>query len=206
MAGLKPDPAPSPQPVAAPAVREAAGPAGTPDGAPKATVSAVDRPSSVPAAGAEPAPGTQPALSAKERARLAPAYLGRHRLGVNRIEDSLRLGRVTIVEDTDGAWQLEGGLRGRGRASAYFIALAGRVHPVSAREFILEGEIRGVPDMRWAGETPRERHTTGRFRFIASGRRRYWRMYEVDGRDCVCGDGCGNDFCYIDIDFARPRR
>jgi hypothetical protein len=57
--------------------------------------------------------------------------------------------------------------------------------------------------MAWAGEPPRERTTKGRFTFEATGRRRFWRLYQVDGRDCVCDDNCGNDFCYVDIEFLR---
>ncbi|HEY7370681.1 MAG TPA: hypothetical protein VIF57_00790 [Polyangia bacterium] len=141
------------------------------------------------AAGAA-APDGAPALEA--------SYVGTHRLRVNRIPGRDWAGTVTISRQ-GGALHLEGGLR-RGE---HHLELSGTVAVESPRKFQLDGELRGVPDMAWAGEAPRERITTGRFTFEATGRRRFWRLYQVDGRECVCNDDCGNDFCYIDIEFRR---
>jgi hypothetical protein len=132
---------------------------------------------------------------------LEASYLGTHRLRVNRIPGRDWTGTVTI-EKEGGALRLAGSLR-RG---AHHLALSGTVEPETARKFHLDGELRGVPDMAWAGEPPRERTTRGRFTFEATGRRRFWRLYQIDGRECVCNDGCGNDFCYIDIEFLRDAR
>jgi hypothetical protein len=129
---------------------------------------------------------------------LEAGYLGTHRLRVNRIPGRDWAGTVTITKQ-GGALHLEGSLR-RG---PHRLELSGTVEPESARKFHLDGELRGVPDMAWADEPPRERTTKGRFTFEATGRRRFWRLYQVDGRECVCNDGCGNDFCYIDIEFLR---
>jgi hypothetical protein len=129
---------------------------------------------------------------------LDASYVGTHRLRVNRIPGPEWTGTVTITRQ-GGALRLEGGLR-RG---PHHLELLGTVEPVSARKFHLDGELRGVPDMSWADEPPRERSTKGRFTFEATGRRRYWRLYQVDGQECVCNDNCGNDFCYIDVEFLR---
>ena len=141
------------------------------------------------AAGQTP-PNRAPALEA--------SYLGTHRLRVNRIPGREWAGAVTITRQ-GGALRLEGGLR----HGEHHLELSGTVDPESPRKFHLDGELRGVPDMAWAGEPPRERTTQGRFTFEATGRRRFWRLYQVDGRECVCNDDCGNDFCYIDIEFLR---
>ena len=125
-------------------------------------------------------------------------YIGTHRLRVNRIPGREWTGTVTITKQ-GGALHLEGSLR----HGQHYLELSGTVEPETARKFTLDGELRGVPDMAWAGEQPRERTTKGRFTFEATGRRRFWRLYQVDARDCVCDDNCGNDFCYIDVEFLR---
>ncbi len=131
---------------------------------------------------------------------LEASYVGTHRLRVNRIPGREWTGTVTITKQ-DGALHLEGSLR----HGAHHLEMSGTVEPESARKFHLDGELRGVPDMAWADEPPRERTTRGRFTFEATGRRRFWRLYQIDGRECVCNDGCGNDFCYIDVEFLRGR-
>jgi hypothetical protein len=136
-----------------------------------------------------------------EPAVLEQIYLGKHRLRVNRIPGPEWAGSVTISHQ-NGALMLTGGLA----SGPHHLELTGMVVPVSSRKFHLDGELRGVPDMAWAGEPLRDRLTQGRFTFEATGQRRYWRMYQVNGRDCVCGESCGNDFCYIDIEFGKPPR
>jgi hypothetical protein len=152
--------------------------------------------SGAPAAAAEPEGGARSAASALER-----SYVGTHRLRVNRIPGREWAGVVTVARE-GAQLRLSGGLRN----GPHHLELSGTVQPVSARKFQLDGELRGVPDMAWAGEPLRERATKGVFTFEATGRRRFWRLYAVDGRDCVCGEGCGNDFCYIDIEFQAGAR
>ena len=132
---------------------------------------------------------------------LEASYLGTHRLRVNRIPGRDWAGTVTITKQQGGGLRLEGSLR----HGPHHLELSGTVEPETTRKFHLDGELRGVPDMAWAGESPRERTTKGRFTFEATGRRRFWRLYQVDGRDCVCDDNCGNDFCYVDVEFLRGR-
>ena len=129
---------------------------------------------------------------------MAKRYLGRHSLGVNRVTDGRRSGRATI-KAVNGRLQLSG----RVRKGAHWLAIEGTVKPVSLREFRLVGSISGAPDLSWRNQAPTARKTTGTFVFRAKGGRKYWRMYEVNGRGCVCDDHCGNDFCYIDIGFLN---
>lgn len=123
-------------------------------------------------------------------------FVGVHALGVNRVSDKRRSGTVTVTQ-RDKSLYLEGAARGE----PYYLELAGTITRIDERVLELEGELRGVPDMRWADEAPRPRKTVGKFTFRVTKGRKFWRLYQVDGRDCVCDDGCGNDFCYVDIDL-----
>lgn len=134
---------------------------------------------------------------ARERVDEATPYRGTHKLGVNRVTDMARVGTASFSH--------EGGklmLRGRVERGRHWLELSGEVEPRGEREFLLIGTVRGIPDMAWAGEALRERRTEGRFTFRVKHERPYFRLYEVNGRPCVCDDGCGNDFCYIDIERA----
>lgn len=126
-------------------------------------------------------------------------YLGTHKLGVNRVTDGRRIGAAIISKSEDGKLHLNGSVR----KGLYRFNISGIVEPVSLRKFHLRGEFSGVPDMSWNDESPRARRTTGRFTFEATKGRRYWRMYQVNDRNCVCYDNCGNDFCYVDIEFLE---
>jgi hypothetical protein len=130
----------------------------------------------------------------------APRYAGQHALGVNRVSTQRRPGTVQFTQSADG-WLV----RGEAREGPYYLQIDGAVTRVDDRELVLQGELRGVPDMRWMDEPPRERSTKGKLTFRATKGRKFWRLYEVDGKDCVCMEGCGNDFCYIDIDIT-PRK
>ncbi|HEX5658160.1 MAG TPA: hypothetical protein VFX59_13240 [Polyangiales bacterium] len=130
----------------------------------------------------------------------AERYAGVHGLGVNRVSVKRRPGTVTFSQSGDG-WQLSG----EAREGPWFLRVTGSVLRVDDRELVLQGELHGVPDMRWAGEAPRERTTHGKLTFRATKGRKFWRLYEVDEQDCVCDEGCGNDWCYIDIDLAAKR-
>lgn len=141
-----------------------------------------------------------PATAATAATPVAPSplvdvYSGTHKLGVNRVTDMARVGSATFSR-RDGALYLEG----RVKRGVHWLHLSGRVEPRGNDKFVLNGVIEGVPDMAWNGEAPRERRTDGSFVFEVNKRRPYWRLYQVNGRECVCWDKCGNDFCYIDIE------
>ena len=128
----------------------------------------------------------------------AAPYRGQHKLGVNRVTDMARTGMVTFAL-RDGDLIAEG----RVARGQHWLSLQGKVEPRGERAFELVGAIEGVPDMAWAGEPLRQRRTEGRFLFEVRKGRPYFRLYELDGRECVCQADCGNDFCYIDIEVAE---
>ena len=85
------------------------------------------------------------------------------------------------------------------RRGPHKLSLSGFVTPHGKREFVLDGVISGVPDLSWRDVPATPVRTSGRFTFRVKGARPYWRLYQVDGKECVCQDNCGNDFCYIDV-------
>jgi hypothetical protein len=127
-------------------------------------------------------------------------YLGVHKLGVNRVSPPRRAGQVSIARRDEGLL-----IAGEARREPYYLRLSGSIQRIDARELVVQGELAGVPDMSWADEAPRARTTRGTFTFRVSKGRKFWRLYEVDGVPCVCDEGCGNDFCYIDIDLETTR-
>lgn len=130
--------------------------------------------------------------------QLDQIFAGTHKLGVNRVTDMARTGTVTFSKRGSAIV-----LEGRVARGPHWLELSGEVEPRSAKQFVLTGVMRGLPDMAWAGEAPRERRTDGRFMFEAKHGRPYWRLYKIDDRPCVCDDDdCGNDFCYVDIELA----
>ncbi len=161
-------------------------------------------PSPAPAAPAPMQIAVPPVAPAAPPIELTPAtadpppvdvYAGTHKLGVNRVTDMARVGSVTFSR-RDGALHL----KGRVERGKHWLELEGTVETAGPKTFHLTGTITGVPDMAWARQAPRERRTEGRFTFEVKKGRPYWRLYEVNGRDCVCWENCGNDFCYIDIE------
>ncbi len=195
---VKPRPEPEPRRAVSPPVQAAR------VRRPKAEPSPVEKAPPMPAA--EP-PATEPPSLASPAVRppkIDPDHpfdhllLGTHWLAVNRIGDSVRAGRVKVKREGERLV-----LDGSTRRGSFDLQIHGVVTPISAKEFDLQGTISGTPDMRWAGESRRRRETKARFRFRAKGARKYWRMYDVNGQDCVCHGGCGNDFCYIDIGFLN---
>jgi hypothetical protein len=141
------------------------------------------------------APSPPPAAPTPDLPRPIDLYSGTHKLGVNRVTDMARIGSATFSR-RDGALHL----RGRVERGKHWLELEGTVETDGPKMFHLTGTMRGVPDMAWNDEAPRERNTEGRFTFEVRKGRPYWRLYAVNGRDCVCDDRCGNDFCYVDIE------
>jgi len=165
------------------------------------------KPAEPPAAPAvDPTPAEPPPPTAEEPV-LPPTpetfdefYVGRHGLGVNRVNDGARTGRLMITRNGDHL-ELEGSVS----KGPFDLEINGDVVPLSDKEFRLVGTIAGTPDMSWAGEAARRRETKGTFTFRSTKGRKYWRLYDVDGTECVCTDDCGNDFCYIDVGFLGSK-
>ncbi len=218
--GKQPTPAPqTPIESSPPAVAETPAEASTPENQPEAPAQDPDVTAAQSAAleAAEAAADAQRAAAdvaaaaaaaaakvklPERQPKLAKHYVGVKGFGVNRVNRAKRTGSVSITTADDGQLILSGSLKN----GDFHIEIQGNVHPVSRREFILDGTFSGAPNLSFRNEPPSVRTTTGRFLFRATGKRRYWRMYEVNGADCVCGEGCGNEFCYIDISFGRPTK
>ena len=153
------------------------------------------------AAKVEPAPAA-PAntASAGEESEatipFASHYIGKHKLGVNRVNDGKRNGKGQILREANALV-----LQASVKKGAYYLDISGIVEPVSKEEFVLDGQFSGIPDLSWRDLPPKKQSTKGRFTFRATKGRKFWRLYEVDGAECVCTDDCGNDFCYIDLSF-----
>lgn len=135
-------------------------------------------------------------------------YLGVHALRVNRINDAETIGSAEISR-TNGRLEIFGKVQTNandtplnwGKDRKFYIG--GVIYPISKTKFVLEGGIKGTPDKKFANEPYTLYKTKGRFLFEATKNRKYWRLYEVNGKDCFCGEGCGNEFCYIDIGFSK---
>tara|TARA_R110002073_G_scaffold320759_3_gene496432 strand:- start:64876 stop:65466 length:591 start_codon:yes stop_codon:yes gene_type:complete len=123
-------------------------------------------------------------------------YLGKHKLGVNRVNSGKRNGKAEIFREANALV-----LTAEVAQGPYRLAVNGIVKPVSKTEFVLDGMLRGVPNLNFAGKPAKEVTTEGSFTFRATKGRKYWRLYDVDGEECVCQEGCGNEFCYIDLSF-----
>ncbi len=126
----------------------------------------------------------------------ASHYLGTHKLGVNRVNNGKRRGKGRIFQEGNAMV-----LKASVSEGPYRLEISGIVKPKSKQEFQLEGQFNGVPNLAWRGEVPAKHSTRGTFTFRATKGRKFWRLYEVDGLECVCNDKCGNEFCYIDLAF-----
>jgi hypothetical protein len=156
--------------------------------------------SDAPAAASDaPVAANDPAGAGEEAEQSIPFeahYLGKHMLGVNRVNDGKRAGKGTIVREANALV-----LQASVKEGAFYLDISGVVRPVSKTEFVLDGQFTGIPDLSWRDEAPSKHSTQGSFTFRATKGRKFWRLYEVDGVECVCNDNCGNEFCYIDLSF-----
>ncbi len=123
-------------------------------------------------------------------------YSGRHKLGVNRVNSGKRTGKGRIFREVS-VLVLDASVK----EGPYSLQISGIVTPISKTEFSLEGRISGTPNLNYKDIAPAPQTTEGTFLFKATKGRKFWRLYEVDGKECVCDDNCGNDFCYIDLGF-----
>ena len=150
--------------------------------------------------GAAAQPAAAPETTAQPVSPSSRSVRSRGSLGVNRVDFDQLSGAVN-VETRNGVPHLSGKVE----QGSSWLSIQGTVDRIDARTFDLVGSFEGVP--KWAPDGRiGPRRTVGRFRFEARAGRRYFRMYQVNGVDCVCNDNCGNDFCYIDIavrDFLR---
>lgn len=136
---------------------------------------------------ASAAPATH-GLDAAARARL----VGEHLLTLQWLGfgDLSGAGRATVEEGRD-ALSIRGEQRGTGENTGDFVRIDGRIVSATRDGFVFEGEIVTKVHHIAAGMECRR---SGTFTFRATGKRRYWRMQEMD-------NPCDQATDYVDIYF-----
>jgi hypothetical protein len=123
-------------------------------------------------------------------ARARTMLLGRHKLSLQWISWDY-FGTATVT-NRGGVFYLKGSQRGRAAASGDFLTIDGRITQIDAREFSFSGKI-VTRISHINGGRPCERE--GDFTFRITGKRKYWRMQEID-------NPCDTAADYVDI-FLR---
>lgn len=117
----------------------------------------------------------------------ASILLGRHKLSLQWISWDY-FGAVT-VKQARGIYSLKGEQRGRGNKD--YLTIEGMIVSIDKNQFVLEGDI--VTQVSHInGGKPCTRH--GDFTFKITGKRKYWRMQEMD-------NPCDEATDYVDIYF-----
>lgn len=131
-------------------------------------------------------------LKAQERTKVsdqaaARMLLGRHKLSLQWISWDY-FGSVG-VKQARGIYSLKGEQRGRG--SKDYLTIEGMIVSIDKNQFVLEGDI-VTRISHINGGKPCTRH--GDFTFKITGKRKYWRMQEMD-------NPCDDATDYVDIYF-----
>ncbi len=120
----------------------------------------------------EPAP-TAPTKTQVNDAQAREQLLGDHLLTLQWISDGKKVGKAQVTEE-DGLLKLRGEQRA---AKGNYVTVEGVIERVDAKSFILVGKVETKVDFIAGGKVcPRE----GRFTFRITGKRRYWRMKEME--------------------------
>jgi hypothetical protein len=135
--------------------------------------------------------------TAKEAAPAAPTktqvnddqareqLLGEHVLTLQWISDNKKVGKAQVTEE-NGLLKLKGEQRA---AKGNYVTVEGLIERVDAKSFVLVGKVETRVDYIAGGKVcPRE----GRFTFRITGKRRYWRMKEMD-------NPCEGVVDYVDV-------
>ncbi len=120
-------------------------------------------------------------------ARAKAMLLGRHKLSLQWISWDY-FGTATVTERR-GVLYLKGEQKGRG--SRDFVRIDGRITSVDSKEFVFDGKIVMQISHINNGQ-PCERE--GEMTFKITGKRKYWRMQEMD-------NPCDEATDYVDIYF-----
>ena len=117
----------------------------------------------------------------------ADMLLGRHKLSLQWISWDY-FGSATVAKKT-GVYTINGSQKGRGNSD--YLTIDGTIASIDSRQFVFEGKI----EMRIShinGGKPCTRE--GDFTFKITGKRRYWRLMEMD-------NPCDQATDYVDIYF-----
>lgn len=121
--------------------------------------------------------------------RAQSMLLGKHKLSLQWISWNY-FGTATVA-NRGGVFYLQGSQRGRGAQKGDFLTIDGTITSVSAKEFTFSGKITTRVSHINSGE-PCERD--GEFTFRITGKRKYWRMQQIDNPCEAVAD-------YVDIFF-----
>lgn len=120
-------------------------------------------------------------------AQAARMLLGRHKLSLQWISWDY-YGTANVVNNK-GVYRLKGEQKGRG--STDFVTVEGTITSIDAKEFAFDGKIvTQVSHINGGEPCTRE----GEFTFRITGKRRYWRMQEID-------NPCDQAADYVDVYF-----
>jgi hypothetical protein len=111
--------------------------------------------------------------------------LGDHDLTLQWISDKKKVGKAQVTEE-NGLLKLKGEQRG---PKGNYVTVEGVIERVDAASFVLVGKVETRVDYIAGGKVcPRE----GRFTFRITGKRRYWRMKEMN-------NPCEDVVDYVDV-------
>lgn len=119
----------------------------------------------------------------------ARMLLGRHMLSLQWISWDY-FGTATVTKSR-GVYRLKGEQRGRGQSRGDYLKIDGAITSIKAREFNFDGKIEmRVSHINNGEPCIRE----GTYIFAITGKRKYWRMLEMD-------NPCDEATDYVDIYF-----
>jgi hypothetical protein len=122
-------------------------------------------------------------------AAAAKMLIGRHLLSLQWISWDY-FGTATVT-NSKGVYRIKGEQKGRGASTGDYLRIDGTITSIDAREFAFKGKIEmrvshinnGEPCLR-----------DGEYTFAITGKRKYWRLQEMD-------DPCDAATDYVDIYF-----
>ncbi|PYS87466.1 MAG: hypothetical protein DMF62_12430 [Acidobacteria bacterium] len=120
-------------------------------------------------------------------AAAAKMLLGKHKLSLQWISWD-HFGTATVTNKA-AVYSIKGSQKGRGNSD--FVTIEGMIVSIDAKQFVFEGKI-VMQISHINGGKPCERQ--GNFTFKITGKRKYWRMMEMD-------NPCDEATDYVDIYF-----
>jgi len=120
-------------------------------------------------------------------AAAAKMLLGKHKLSLQWISWD-HFGTATVTNKA-AVYSIKGSQKGRGNSD--FVTIEGMIDSIDAKQFVFEGKI-VMQISHINGGKPCERQ--GNFTFKITGKRKYWRMMEMD-------NPCDEATDYVDIYF-----
>jgi hypothetical protein len=119
----------------------------------------------------------------------ANMLVGRHRLSLQWV--SWDYFGVATVTNRRGVYSIKGEQKGRGRGNTDFVKIDGRITSIDVKEFAFTGTIiTQISHINGGKPCTRD----GEFTFKITGKRRYWRLQQMD-------NPCDPVTDYVDIYF-----